>query len=80
MNSVEPDSHKVVWVDLPFAIHICRLKTDIFTLNSPISTNEVSMFKLAIEVCLKILLCTDSRCILFANIDEIRILFLGHPV
>ena len=30
---------------------ICPLKTDFFTLNAPISTNEVSMFKLAIEVC-----------------------------
>ena len=30
---------------------ICPLKTNIFTFNAPISTNEVSMFKLAIEVC-----------------------------
>ena len=30
---------------------ICPLKTNIFTLNAPISTNEVSMFNLAIEVC-----------------------------
>ena len=30
---------------------ICPLKTNIFTLNAPISTNEVSMFKLAIDVC-----------------------------
>ena len=30
---------------------ICPLKINIFTLNAPISTNEVSMFKLAIEVC-----------------------------
>ena len=30
---------------------ICPLKTNIFTLNAPILTNEVSMFKLAIEVC-----------------------------
>ena len=30
---------------------ICPLKTKIFTLNAPISINEVSMFKLAIEVC-----------------------------
>ena len=30
---------------------ICPLKTNIFTLNAPISTNKVSMFKLAIEVC-----------------------------
>ena len=30
---------------------ICPLKTNIFTLNAPISKNKVSMFKLAIEVC-----------------------------
>ena len=30
---------------------ICPLKIKIFTLNAPISTNEVSMFKLVIEVC-----------------------------
>ena len=30
---------------------ISPLKINIFTLNSPISTNEVSMSKLAIEVC-----------------------------
>ena len=30
---------------------ICPLKINIFTLNSLISTNEVSMLKLAIEVC-----------------------------
>ena len=30
---------------------ICPLKIDIFTLSAPNSTNEVSMFKLAIEVC-----------------------------
>ena len=30
---------------------ICPLKTNIFTLNALISTNEVSMFNLAIEVC-----------------------------
>ena len=30
---------------------ICPLKINIFTLNAPISTNEVSMFKLVIEVC-----------------------------
>ena len=29
---------------------ICPLKAKIFTLNAPISTNEVSMFKLAVEV------------------------------
>ena len=29
---------------------ICPLKTNISTLNAPISTNEVSMFKLAIAV------------------------------
>ena len=27
------------------------MKTNIFTLNAPILTNEVSMFKIAIEVC-----------------------------
>ena len=30
---------------------ICPLKINIFTLSAPNSTNEVSMFKLAIEVC-----------------------------
>ena len=30
---------------------ICPLKSNIFTVNAPISTNEISMFKLAIEVC-----------------------------
>ena len=30
---------------------ICPLKINIFTPNAPISTNEVSMFKLAIVVC-----------------------------
>ena len=30
---------------------ICPLKTNIFTLNVPILTNEVSLFKFAIEVC-----------------------------
>ena len=30
---------------------ISPLKINIFTLSAPISTNEVSMFKLAIEVC-----------------------------
>ena len=30
---------------------ICHLKIDIFTLSAPNSTNEVSMFKLAIKVC-----------------------------
>ena len=34
---------------------MCPLKINIFTLNGPISTNEVSMFKLAIEVLLKII-------------------------
>ena len=29
---------------------ICPLKTNIFTLNAPISGNELSMFKLAIEM------------------------------
>ena len=29
---------------------LCPLKNDIFTLNAPISANEVSMFRLAIEV------------------------------
>ena len=32
---------------------ICPLKIDIFTLNTQISTNEVSMLKLAIEICYK---------------------------
>ena len=30
---------------------ICPLKINIFTLNALISTNKVSMFKLAVEVC-----------------------------
>ena len=30
---------------------ICPLKINIFILNAPISTNEVSMSKLAIEIC-----------------------------
>ena len=30
---------------------ICPLKNNFFTLNTPKSTNEVSMFKLAINVC-----------------------------
>ena len=37
--------------DLVWRKQICPLKTNIFTLNAPISTNEVSMFQLAIEVC-----------------------------
>ena len=32
---------------------ICPLKINIFTLNALISTNKVSMFKLAIEVCIE---------------------------
>ena len=32
---------------------MCPLKINIFTLNAPISTNEVSMFKLTIEVCVE---------------------------
>ena len=32
---------------------ICPLNINTFTLNASISTNEVSMFKLAIEVCFK---------------------------
>ena len=34
---------------------ICPLKINFFTLNTPTSTNEESMFKLAMEVCLKII-------------------------
>ena len=37
--------------DLVWRRQICPLKINIFTLNALISTNEVSMFKLAIEVC-----------------------------
>ena len=30
---------------------ICPFKINILTLNAPISTNDVSMFKLAMEIC-----------------------------
>ena len=32
---------------------ICPLEINTFTFNAPMSTNEISMFKLAIEVCFK---------------------------
>ena len=59
---------------------ICPLKINIFTLNEPISTNEVSMFKLAIEVCFENHSGVIQRYILVAGVDQICILFLGHPV
>ena len=58
---------------------ICPLKIDIFTLSAPNSTNEVSMFKLAIEVCFENHFGFDSRYILIARVDQIRILFFGTP-
>ena len=38
------------------------------------------MFKLAIEICFENHFGFDSRYILIARVDQIRILFLGHPV
>ena len=58
---------------------ICPLKIDIFTLSAPNSTNKVSMFKLAIEVCFENHFGFDSRYILIARVDQIRILFFGTP-
>ena len=58
---------------------ICPLKIDIFTLSAPNSTNEVSMFKLAIEVCFENHFGFYSRYILIARVDQLRILFFGTP-
>ena len=58
---------------------ICPLKIDIFTLSAPNSTNDVSMFKLAIEVCFENHFGFDSCYILIARVDQIRILFFGTP-
>ena len=59
---------------------ICPLTIHIFTLNAPISTNEVSMFKLVIEVCFE----KHSGLIhaTFWSLGSTKSVcfFLGHPV
>ena len=59
---------------------ICPLKIDIFTLSAPISTNEVSMFKLAIEVCFENHFGLIHAIFLSLGSTKSGYFFLGHPV
>ena len=59
---------------------ICPLKIDIFTLSAPNSTNEVSMFKLAIKVCFENHFGLIHA--IFSSLGSTKsgYFFLGHPV
>ena len=59
---------------------ICPLKIDIFTLSAPNSTNEVSMFKLAIKVCFENHFGLIHAIFLSLGSTKSRYFFLGHPV
>ena len=58
---------------------ICPLKIDIFTLNTPISTNEVSMSKLAIELCFENHFWL-IRSVFLSQGSTKSVYFFGHPV
>ena len=59
---------------------ISPLKIDIFTLSAPNSTNEVSMFKLAIEVCFENHFGLIHAIFLSLGSTKSGYFFLGHPV
>ena len=59
---------------------ISPLKINIFTLSAPISTNEVSMFKLAIEVCFENHFGLIHAVCLSLGSTKSGYFFLGHPV
>ena len=58
----------------------CPLKINIFTLSAPISTNEVSMFKLALEVCFENHFGLIHAIFLSLGSTKSGYFFLGHPV
>ena len=58
----------------------CPLKINIFTLNAPISTNKVSMFNLAIEVCFENYFGLIHAMFLLLGSTKLVYFFLGHPV
>ena len=59
---------------------ISPLKIDIFTLSEANSTNEVSMFKLAIEVCFENHFDLIHAIFLSLGLTKSGYFFLGHPV
>ena len=59
---------------------ICPLKINIFTPSAPISTNEVSMFKLAIAVCFENHFGLIHAIFLSLGSTKSGYFFLGHPV
>ena len=59
---------------------ICPLKIDIFTLSAPNSKNEVSMFKLAIEVCFENHFGLIHAIFLSLGSTKSGYFFLGHLV
>ena len=59
---------------------ICPLKINIFTLNALISTNKVSMFKLAIEVCFENYFGLIHAIFSLLGSTKSVYFFLGHPV
>ena len=59
---------------------IYPLKINIFTLSAPMSTNEVSMFKLAIEVCFENHFGLIHAVCLSLGSTKSGYFFLGHPV
>ena len=59
---------------------ICPLKINIFTPSAPISTNKVSMFKLAIEVCFENHFGLIHAIFLSLGSTKSGYFFLGHPV
>ena len=59
---------------------ICPLKINIFTLDEPISTKEVSMFKFAIEVCFENYFGLIHAIFLLLGSTKSVYFFLGHPV
>ena len=59
---------------------ISPLKINIFTLSAPISTNEVSMFKLAIEVCFENHFGLIHAICLSLGSTKSGYFFLGYPV
>ena len=59
---------------------ICPLKIDIFTLSAPNSTNKVSMFKLAIEVCFENHFGLIHAIFLSLGSTKSGYFLLGHPV
>ena len=59
---------------------ICPLKIDIFTLSAPNSTNEVSMFKLAIKVYFENHFGLIHAIFLSLGSTKSGYFFLGHPV